>query len=70
MLIVDRRECATNSFGNLCSGECFIDPEDDMVNMKTSRSDCFNAVCLSTGELWEADPEARVIAVKAKLEIW
>lgn len=70
MLIIDSREYATNSFGDLCSGDCFIDPEDDTVNMKTSQDDCVNAVCLSTGELWEANPETRVITVKAKLEIW
>lgn len=70
MIISNKRKAVTVKFKDLEYGECFIHPEDESVCMKIRRSDKYNEVDLSTGDLFESYDNIEVIKVNSRLEIW
>lgn len=75
MKITRNDQCVYKEFGELQTGEVFIEEVDDAeyVQMKLNPFDCegepFNAVSLVTGEIYWIDPNTRVRMVNAELII-
>lgn len=72
MKFTDNRTKTTVPFGDIKTGECFITPCDDHINMKmyVDDYDCpdiYNTVDLVTGKQYSFDDEERVIAINAEV---
>lgn len=76
MIVIDSREEHTIYFENICEGEMFYDPENEMFCLRIQ--ECWwdngeepaNAVDLADGQLVFYEKQDEVVNVKGKVEIY
>lgn len=73
MKIVRKDLYSTCEFGELKAGDVFVE-DSKFIQMKTeeiagSRCECYNSVCLTTGDMYYIDAGTKVKRVHAELTI-
>jgi len=76
MIVIDSRKARTIKFENICEGEMFYDPENEMFCMRIQEcqwgcgGESANAVDLADGQLVSYEERDEVVNVKGKVEIY